>query len=80
MDKKFIESLKGLPESELVKRLLAEGYKGCSVPFMMADNEVTRAVLPKGSQRHKEVLFLDYNIIRPKQYNPHECYAIFVKD
>ena len=79
MDKEFIKSLRGLSEAEIEKKLKDLGYQRGSVGFMMANQEVTRAVLPRGSERHKEVLILDYSVIRPEQYDPHECYAIFFK-
>lgn len=79
MDKDFIESLRGLSEGEIEKKLKELGYKKGSAEFNMASQPVTRAVLPRGSESHKEVLFLDYNVIRPEQYDPHQCYAIFFK-
>ena len=80
MDKKFIDSLRGLSESELEKKLKEFGYSRCSAGFTMINQEITKAVLPRGNQTHKEVLFVDYSIIKPQQYDPHQCYAIFVKD
>ena len=80
MDRDFIESLRGLSESDIESKLKKLGYSRCSVQFQMANDLVTRAFLPRGNETHMEVLVIDYSIIRPKQYDPHECYALFVKD
>jgi len=77
MDGDFIKSLEGLPESEIEAKLKEDGWERSSVPFMMANGPVSQIVLPQGSQRHTEVLVLDYSILRPKQYDPHQCYAIY---
>lgn len=79
MDKNFIESLKDLSESNIEKRLKEKGFTRCSSPFVMAGQAIPESVLPMGNENHKEVLFIDYNIIRPSQYHPHKCYAIYIR-
>lgn len=82
MDKEFIESLIGMSEDDIVAKLKEEGYIRCDVQFQMGDSArsgVSPVVLPMGIEKHRDILILDYSVLRPNQYEPHECYAFFWK-
>jgi hypothetical protein len=80
MDEEFIESLRGLSEEQIEKKLRKLGWRPFSFRFQMADEPITRNVLPIGSQTHREVLVLDYSVIKPEEYDPHQCYELFLRD
>ncbi|MCX6706877.1 MAG: hypothetical protein NT001_01925 [Candidatus Woesearchaeota archaeon] len=82
MDREFIESLKGIPEEGIVAKLKEQGYERGRILFQMANSAnrgVSPGILPQGIETHTEILILDYHVLRPNQYEPHQCYAFFYR-